>query len=39
MIYTELKKDQIESLNRNIRVFFMKLQTGANQVQSSLTFQ
>jgi hypothetical protein len=30
MIYTELKKEQIESLNRNIRVFFMKLQTGAN---------
>lgn len=25
MIYTELKKEQIESLNRNIRVFFMKL--------------
>jgi hypothetical protein len=30
MIYTELKKEQIESLNRNIMVFFMKLQTGAN---------
>ena len=30
MIYTELKKEQIESLNRNIKVFFMKLQTGAN---------
>jgi hypothetical protein len=25
MIYTELKKEQIESLNRNIKVFFMKL--------------
>lgn len=25
MIYTELKKEQIESLNRNIKVFFLKV--------------
>jgi hypothetical protein len=39
MIYTELKKEQIESLNRNIKVFFMKLQTGANQVSNALSYQ
>lgn len=39
MIYTELKKDQIESLNRNIRVFFMKLQSGASQVSGALSYQ
>ncbi len=38
MIYTELKKEQIESLNRNIKVFFMKLQTGANQVSANLSY-
>ncbi len=38
MIYTELKKEQIESLNRNIKVFFMKLQTGANQVSNQLNY-
>ena len=38
MIYTELKKEQIESLNRNIKVFFMKLQTGANQVSNALSY-
>jgi hypothetical protein len=32
MIYTELKKDQIESLSRNIKVFFMKLQNGGGAV-------
>ena len=39
MIYTELKKEQIESLNRNIKVFFMKLQQSTNTLGGSLLYQ
>ncbi len=39
MIYTELKKEQIESLNRNIKVFFMKLMQSTNNPGGSLFYQ
>lgn len=38
MIYTELKKEQIESLHRNIKVFFMKLQQSTNSLGGSLLY-
>eukprot|EP00347_Sterkiella_histriomuscorum_P005198 403357516 len=39
MIYTELKKEQIESLNRNIKVFFMKLTQSTSSLGGSLLYQ
>ena len=38
MIYTELKKEQIESLNRNIKIFFMKLTQSTNALGGSLLY-
>jgi hypothetical protein len=38
MIYTELKKEQIESLNRNIKIFFMKLQMSSSTIGNSLLY-
>jgi hypothetical protein len=39
MIYTELKKEQIETLSRNIKVFFIKLANGTQPVSGSLSYQ
>ena len=38
MIYTELKKEQIESLNRNIKIFFMKLMMSTSNTGNSLLY-